>query len=145
LLGNVLGVGGLREKVLAAQQANIKTLIIPAENQKDLSEIPNKIRQRMHFIPVETMDDVINAALLTTLENEETSSPTALPREPRLLRADEKPLPPPIREQYRPLPAIFDEPQEQDNQQEKPPMFIVPPPEPSHETYPHARQRQEEN
>jgi ATP-dependent Lon protease len=145
LLGNVLGVGGLREKVLAAQQANIKTLIIPAENQKDLSEIPNKIRQRMHFIPVETMDDVINAALLTTLENEEASSPTALPREPRLLRADEKSLPPPIREQYRPLPAIFDEPQEQDNQQEKPPMFIVPPPEPSHETYPQARQRQEEN
>ncbi len=64
LLGSVLPIGGLKEKVLAAQQANITNLIIPAENKKDLSEIPAKIRQRMHFILVDNMEQVIAAALL---------------------------------------------------------------------------------
>lgn len=64
LLGSVLGVGGLKEKVLAAQQANISHMILPAENKKDLTEIPLKIRQRMQFTLVDTMDQVISAALL---------------------------------------------------------------------------------
>jgi ATP-dependent Lon protease len=64
LLGSVLGIGGLKEKVLAAQQANISHMILPTENKKDLTEIPLKIRQRMQFTLVDTMDQVINAALL---------------------------------------------------------------------------------
>jgi ATP-dependent Lon protease len=71
LLGNVLAVGGLKEKVLAAQQASVTTIILPAENAKDLQEIPVKIRQRVRFVPVETMDEVIEAALLPA-EREET-------------------------------------------------------------------------
>src|SRR5438874_12729522 len=64
LLGSVLGIGGLKEKVLAAQQANISHMIVPAENKKDLAEIPLKIHQRMQFTLVDTMDQVIEAALL---------------------------------------------------------------------------------
>jgi ATP-dependent Lon protease len=64
LLGSVLSVGGLKEKVLAAQQANINHLIIPAANKKDLSEIPAKIRQRLHISLVDTMDQVIRLVLL---------------------------------------------------------------------------------
>jgi|SRR5579875_1475085 ATP-dependent Lon protease len=64
LLGSVLGIGGLKEKVLAAQQANIAHLIIPADNKKDLAEIPARIRQRVQFTFVETMDEVIEQALL---------------------------------------------------------------------------------
>ena len=74
LLGSVLAIGGLKEKVLAAQQAGISRLIIPAENKKDLAEIPAKIRQRIHFIPVENMDQVIEAALLEAPIEEQGSS-----------------------------------------------------------------------
>src|SRR5437588_548927 len=63
LRGRVLGIGGLKEKVLAAYAANIYHLLIPSENKKDLAEIPAKVRQRMHFTIVDTMDQVIEAAL----------------------------------------------------------------------------------
>jgi ATP-dependent Lon protease len=63
LLGNVLSIGGLKEKVLAAAQAQIKQLVIPAANQKDLQEIPLKIRQQLKFTLVDNMDQVIEAAL----------------------------------------------------------------------------------
>jgi ATP-dependent Lon protease len=71
LLGSVLPIGGLKEKVLAAQQANITHLIIPAENKKDLAEIPAKVRQRMKFTLVDTIDQVIDAALLPEEEEQE--------------------------------------------------------------------------
>ncbi len=145
LLGNVLGVGGLREKVLAAQQANIRTLIIPAENEKDLGEVPAKIRHQMVFIPAETMDTVINVALLEAASEEEQQLPAALPRESHLLQAEENvPSPIPLREQYRSLPTIFNE--HEDEQHDNPPLFIVPPPEPQqHDSYPQAQPRQDEN
>ena len=71
LLGSVLAIGGLKEKVLAAQQANIRNIIIPAANQKDLQEIPAKIRQQIKFIPVDNMDQVIEIALLETPHEDE--------------------------------------------------------------------------
>src|SRR5436305_3634030 len=64
LRGRVLAVGGLKEKVLAAHHANIYHLVVPAENKKDLAEIPAKIRQQIRFTLVENMDQVIEAALL---------------------------------------------------------------------------------
>ncbi|HEY4034769.1 MAG TPA: endopeptidase La [Ktedonobacteraceae bacterium] len=64
LLGNVLGIGGLRDKVLAAQQHNIQTVLIPMANKKDLTDIPAKVRQQINIIPVENMDQVIERALL---------------------------------------------------------------------------------
>src|SRR5438876_668722 len=66
LRGRVLGIGGLKEKVLAAHQANIYHLLIPGENKKEVVEIPAKIQRQMRFTFVETMDQVIEAALLET-------------------------------------------------------------------------------
>ncbi|HEY7093476.1 MAG TPA: S16 family serine protease, partial [Ktedonobacterales bacterium] len=63
LRGRVLPIGGLKEKALAAHRVGIHTVLIPAENKKDLADIPEKVRQAMTFITVETMDDVIQHAL----------------------------------------------------------------------------------
>ncbi len=63
LLGRVLPVGGLKEKVLAAHRAGIKTVIIPAENQKDLEEVPVEVRSHMIFAPVDRIDQVLGLAL----------------------------------------------------------------------------------
>ncbi len=63
LRGRVLPVGGIREKVLAAHRANIKRIIIPERNIKDLQDIPKKARQDLDIIPVTHMDEVIKVAL----------------------------------------------------------------------------------
>ena len=67
LRGKVLPIGGLKEKILAAHRADIKHVIIPAENEKDLEKIPEYVRERMIFHPVNTMEEV----LFLSLENPE--------------------------------------------------------------------------
>ncbi len=64
LRGRVLPVGGLREKSLAALRAGIKQVIIPKRNEKDLMELPPKVKKNLEFIPVERMDEVLEIALL---------------------------------------------------------------------------------
>jgi len=63
LRGRVLPVGGVREKVLAAHRAGLKTVIMPKRNVKDLIEIPRKARTEMKIVPVEHMDEVLEVAL----------------------------------------------------------------------------------
>lgn len=63
LRGNVLPIGGLKEKTLAAHRAGIDTVIVPAENKKDLDEIPVNVKKKMHFVLVSHMDEVLKAAL----------------------------------------------------------------------------------
>jgi ATP-dependent Lon protease len=63
LSGNVLPIGGLKEKVLAARRAKIKTVIIPHLNRKDLDEIPKSVRASMQIIPVEEVKQVLSIAL----------------------------------------------------------------------------------
>lgn len=62
LRGRVLPIGGLKEKALAALRAGIKKVIIPAQNKKDLVEIPKDIRAQMEFIPVKNMDQILKIA-----------------------------------------------------------------------------------
>jgi ATP-dependent Lon protease len=64
LRGNVLAVGGLREKALAALQYGIRKVIIPFENIKDLEEIPEEQRKQIQFIPVKHVSEVLELALL---------------------------------------------------------------------------------
>ena len=63
LRGKVLPVGGIREKVLAAHRAGIKTIIMPERNMKDLVDIPKKVRTDLQLIPVAHMDDVLKVAI----------------------------------------------------------------------------------
>ncbi len=63
LTGKVLPVGGIKEKVLAAKRAGIKTIILPKENAKDLTEVPERHRKGLKFYPVEHFDDVLKVAL----------------------------------------------------------------------------------
>ncbi len=71
LRGKVLPIGGLKEKALAALRARIKKVIIPEANKKDLSEIPKHIKRRLKFIPVHSMDEVLQVALVRSPGAEE--------------------------------------------------------------------------
>ena len=64
LRGRVLPVGGVKEKILAAHRAGCKIIILPHENEKDLEDIPENIRQALRFEMVETMDEVLAKALV---------------------------------------------------------------------------------
>ncbi len=63
LRGKVLPIGGLKEKTLAAHRAGIKTFILPKDNAKDISELPQKVRDDLQLIPVSSMDEVLKIAL----------------------------------------------------------------------------------
>ena len=62
LTGQVLPIGGLREKVLAAQRAGLKRVIMPRENEGDLAELPQETRDELVFVPVDTIEEVFAAA-----------------------------------------------------------------------------------
>ena len=64
LRGNVLPIGGLKEKSLAAHRSGIDTIIIPKGNLKDLDDIPDTVKNEVNYIPVEKVDQVINEALI---------------------------------------------------------------------------------
>jgi ATP-dependent Lon protease len=68
LRGRVLPIGGLKEKTLAAHRAGIKTIILPKDNEKDIEEIPESVRQNLKFIPVGHMDQVLEHALVRPLQ-----------------------------------------------------------------------------
>jgi len=68
LTGNVLPIGGLKEKLLAAHRAGIKKILIPDDNKKDLAEIPKNILGDIELIPVKNVDEVIKIALVKKLK-----------------------------------------------------------------------------
>lgn len=65
LRGRVLPIGGLREKSMAALRNGIRTVLIPAENEKDLADIDQTVRAQLRFIPVSQVDQVLTQALET--------------------------------------------------------------------------------
>lgn len=74
LRGRVLPIGGLKEKTLAAHRAGIKTFILPKENAKDIVDLPEKVRQDLQLIPVETMDEVLTIALMPFIRQDVIAS-----------------------------------------------------------------------
>jgi ATP-dependent Lon protease len=74
LRGEVLAIGGLKEKLLAARRGGIKTVLIPEENVKDLAEIPDTVKNHLEIIPVKWIDKVLEVAL--------EKQPLPLPEEP---------------------------------------------------------------
>jgi ATP-dependent Lon protease len=63
LRGKVLPIGGLKEKALAAHRAGIRTIVLPKWNMVDADEIPAELRKELTFVPVDTLDQVLDAAL----------------------------------------------------------------------------------
>jgi ATP-dependent Lon protease len=62
LTGQVLPIGGVRDKVLAAQRAGITTVILPKENEADLDDLPRDVRKQMSFVLADYVDEVMEAA-----------------------------------------------------------------------------------
>jgi ATP-dependent Lon protease len=75
LRGQVLPVGGIKQKVLAASRVGIGTVILPERNEPDLEDIPEEIRDAMSFVLVERVDQVFDAALRDRSEQPEEQEP----------------------------------------------------------------------
>ena len=88
LRGRVLPVGGIREKVLAAHRAGLKTVILPQRNQKDLVDVPKRARNDLKLVPVDHVDQVLDIALLpdSTTDSYSSRKKRSSPR-----KSDEKP------------------------------------------------------
>ena len=67
LRGKVLPIGGVKEKVLAAHRAGLKTIILPRDNEKDLADIPKNVLDSLDLLMVDTMDEVLKIALTEPL------------------------------------------------------------------------------
>ena len=96
LRGKVLPIGGLKEKLLAAHRAGIFEAVLPAENKRDLADLPDLIKNSMKLNWVETMDEVLEVALAAKLPRLTEETPEAL--------AAKSPLPPPVQEPARNVP-----------------------------------------
>jgi len=83
LRGRVLPVGGVKEKVLAAHRAGMTTVIMPADNQKELDEISAQVKRELKFVFVESMDQVLEVALLPPIAGETVSAGDRLRRSDR--------------------------------------------------------------
>src|SRR3954467_4993344 len=78
LRGRVLPIGGLKEKLLAALRGGLKTVLIPADNEKDLADIPDNVKRGMKIIPISTIDELLKNALVTppvAIEWDEDNAP----------------------------------------------------------------------
>lgn len=74
LRGRVLPIGGLKEKSLAAHRAGYKKILLPKDNERDLKDIPESVRNDVEFVPVSNMDQVLHHALVEH-HNEISSEP----------------------------------------------------------------------
>ncbi len=81
LRGDVLPVGGIREKVVAARRAGVRTVVLPERNRADVEEIPREVREHVEFVFASTYDDVLAAAF---------EAPPAAAARPRLKLATKK-------------------------------------------------------
>ena len=84
LRGQVLPVGGIKEKVLAASRNGLSTVILPKRNEADLEDVPENVRSEMNFIFAERVDDVVNAALMPAPAHENGTEPEPV-GEPQLM------------------------------------------------------------
>jgi ATP-dependent Lon protease len=81
LRGEVLPIGGLKEKLLAAHRGDIKTVLIPEQNVKDLADIPDNVKNKLEIVPVRWIDKVLEVALErlpTPLTEEQATVETAV-------------------------------------------------------------------
>ena len=90
LRGRVLPIGGLKEKLLAALRAGIKTVLIPKENEKDLADIPDNVKRKMEIVPVSDCDEVLARALVNELTPIEWNESDEEPQTTRAQQGDDE-------------------------------------------------------
>ena len=81
ITGQVLAIGGLKEKLLAAHRAGIKQVIIPRDNEKDLIDIPKKVKDDIKIVPVEFADEVVRLSLTKELKKIDWVEVEKIPKE----------------------------------------------------------------
>jgi ATP-dependent Lon protease len=91
LRGRVLPIGGLKEKIIAAHRNQIKLVVIPRDNEKDIKEIPPRILKAVELVPVDHMDEVLKLAL--AVDDPENLFKPVLPEEPEPAFLPTEPLP----------------------------------------------------
>jgi len=79
LRGNVLPIGGLKEKILAARRAGIETIVCPKLNRKELDEVPAMLKRGLQFHLVDQVDEVLKLALIPPLEPRPAAGPGTKP------------------------------------------------------------------
>jgi ATP-dependent Lon protease len=77
LRGKILPIGGVKEKVLAAHRAGLKTVLLPPRNEMDLEDVPEEVMDEMKFVFTETIADAVKAALENKKETKKTKKPAA--------------------------------------------------------------------
>ena len=84
LRGRVLAIGGLKEKLLAAMRGGIKTVLIPKDNEKDLADVPDNVKEALTILPISLVDEALNAALVSpfSLEVAEKGDAKVIPAQP---------------------------------------------------------------
>jgi ATP-dependent Lon protease len=87
LRGRVLPIGGLKEKLLAALRGGMRTVLIPAENEKDLAELPSTVKEGLEIVPVSHVDEVLARALVEPLQPIEWTDDDEHAAEPPLATA----------------------------------------------------------
>ncbi|HBX68724.1 MAG TPA: endopeptidase La, partial [Chloroflexi bacterium] len=94
LRGQVMPVGGIKEKVLAAHRSGLKTVILPSRNEADLEDLPDDVRQAMKFVFANTVDEVLAAALMTApkrkARRKKSKPPETTPPAPDAAEADDQ-------------------------------------------------------
>ncbi len=89
LRGRILPIGGLKEKLLAAHRGGLSTVLVPKDNERELSEIPDNVKRGLEIVPVSTVDEVLKRALIAELTPIEWDEDEALKRAPVAAQADE--------------------------------------------------------
>jgi ATP-dependent Lon protease len=82
LRGQVLPVGGIKEKVLAAHRSGLKMVVLPTRNEADLEDLPEEVRQEIQFVFVDTIDDVLKAAFDSTVGDSPPPEETIINEQP---------------------------------------------------------------
>ena len=86
LRGQVLPVGGIKEKMLAAHRAGLKTIILPQRNEADLEDLPEDVRKKLNFKFVKTVDQVLQFALEGDIEKKSVNGKRSAPGSKKLSR-----------------------------------------------------------
>ena len=89
LRGRVLPIGGLKEKLLAAHRGGLTTVLVPKDNERELSEIPDNVKRGLSIVPVGNVDDVLKRALVTELTPIEWEDEDAVKAAPVAAAGDE--------------------------------------------------------